>query len=539
MNINTRKFIEEYVKIRDKQSKIVNFKLNDPQLKLYEIIKKQHKAKKPIRVIILKARQMGFSTLTEAVIFKKTVTKPNVNSGIITHSADATNNLFNMSKRMYDNLPKVLQPEIKNSNAKELIFDKEGGKGLGSKIRCMTAGQDGVGRSDTINNLHISELAFWTGDKKETLAGLFQAVPNTPDSMIIIESTANGFEFFKELWERAVKGESDYIPLFVGWNELQEYQMPYNDFILTKDELHLKEVYGLSNEQLTWRRWCIDNNCNGDVEQFKQEYPINPHEAFISTGNCIFDKEQIIKKMEEKTKPIRTGYFDYKYDGLTISEIKWVTDPKGFIKIYEVPNIYKYAIGGDTSGEGSDNFTGQVINAKTGKQVAVLKHQFDEDVYARQMYCLGAYYKWALIGIETNFSTYPVKELERLKYPNLYVREKEDSITHQIIKSFGFKTTSLTRPLIISELVQIVRDHIELFSDEDTFGEMLTFIKNEKGKPEAQQGYHDDLIIALAIAHYIKTQVIFDKEPIIVPFKPFFTSESNSGSDWGEKVEVI
>ena len=149
MSINTKKYIEEYIKIRDKESKIIDFKLNTPQQKLYDIIKKQKNQGKPVRIIILKARQMGFSTLTEAIIFKDTATKSNVNSGIITHKEDATTNLFNMSKRMYDNLPVPLQPEIRNSNAKELLFNRKDGTGLGSKIKCMTAGSGGVGRSDT------------------------------------------------------------------------------------------------------------------------------------------------------------------------------------------------------------------------------------------------------------------------------------------------------------------------------------------------------------------------------------------------------
>jgi hypothetical protein len=140
MSINTQKYIEEYVKIRDKAGKIIEFKLNQGQLKLYEAIKRQKKENKPVRIIILKARQIGFSTLTEAVIFKETATKFNVNSGIITHKEEATTNLFNMSKRIYDNLPVEMKPSLKASNAKELIFDNEQGTGLKSKIKCMTAG---------------------------------------------------------------------------------------------------------------------------------------------------------------------------------------------------------------------------------------------------------------------------------------------------------------------------------------------------------------------------------------------------------------
>ena len=554
MSINAKKYIERFIKIRDKSGKIIDLKINQGQQKLYDAIKRQAQEKKPIRIIVLKARQIGFSTLTESIIFKNTATKFNVNAGIITHKEEATTNLFNMSKRMYDNLPEEMKPTLKRSNAKELIFDNDEGTGLKSKIKCMTAGSSGVGRSDTFNYLHISELAFWGNNAKETTVGLFQAVPNLPNTMIVIESTANGFEYFKELWDMAVKGESDFIPVFVGWNELDDYKMPYTGFELAEEELQLQKIYDLSLEQLSWRRWCIKNNCGGDVEQFKQEYPINPQEAFISSGTCVFDKEIVINRIQELPKPLKTGYFEYDYNdampiGKKISNIRWINDKNGFIAIYETPNIFKYCIGGDTAGDGSDWFTGHVLNAKTGKQVAMLRHQMDEDLYVRQMYCLGWYYANknlktgvvtpALMCIESNFSSFPNKELVRLGYPNMFVREKEDRYTGIMDKSYGFKTTSLTRPVIIAELVKIVRESVELINDKLTLEEMLTFVRNEKGRPEAQQGAHDDLVMGLAIAYYSMTQVVFDVEPIEVSQAFNFKSEEPLEADYGEEIVIV
>lgn len=553
MSINTKKYIEKYIKIRDKAGKIIDFRINQGQQKLYDAIKKQNTENKPIRIIVLKARQIGFSTLTEGIIFKNTTTKFNVNAGIITHKEEATTNLFNMSKRMYDNLPDDMKPSLKRSNAKELIFDNDEGTGLKSKIKCMTAGSSGVGRSDTFNYLHISELAFWGNNAKETTIGLFQAVPNLPNTMIVIESTANGFEYFKELWDMAVKGESDFVPVFVGWNELDDYRIPYTGFELTEYEKTLQRIYNLSLEQLTWRRWCIKNNCGGDEQQFKQEYPINPQEAFISSGTCVFDKEIVINRIQELPKPLKIGYFSYKYDdtkpsGKKIYDIKWIPDKNGYIEIYETPNIYKYCIGGDTAGEGSDWFTGHVLNAKTGKQVARLRHQMDEDLYVRQMYCLGYYYGYqnkqgiiepALIGIESNFSSFPNKELIRLGYNNLFVREKEDRFSGIMDKSYGFRTTSVTRPVIIAELVKIVRESVELIYDKLTLEEMLTFVRNEKGRPEAQEGAHDDLVMGLAIAYYIRNQVVFDMEPISINQQFNFKEEEFDSYDYGEEITVI
>ena len=542
MNINTKKYIEKYVKIRDKAGNIIDFKLNDPQQRLYNIIKKLKEEHKPVRIVILKARQMGFSTLTESILFKETATKFNINTGIVAHKEDSTTNLFNMSKRIYDNLPMEMKPSKKASNAKELIFDNQEGTGLKSKIKCMTAGAEGIGRSDTFNNLHISEYAFWPGNKKETLLGLMQSVPNLENTIVIIESTANGYEYFKDIWDRAVRGESDFIPLFVGWNELKEYQMPYTNFKLTDEEERLKDAYGLSLEQLTWRRWCIANNCGGDPNLFKQEYPLTPEEAFLLSGNAVFDKEAILARIQTIPKPLKKGYFTYEYDGLSISEIKWVSDSSGYIEIFNVPDtpsMTKYCIGGDTAGEGSDYFVAQVLDAKTGKQVARLRHQMDADLYTKQIYCLGKYYKDALIGIEANFDSYPIMELSRLGYTNQYVREQFDTYTGKLNKSYGFRTTSITRPTIISALIEIVRDETDLIQDRTTLDELLTIVRNEKGRIEAPVGGHDDLMMALAIAYHIREQVLFDNKVIITPSAYNFEGEKPKHKDYGEKVVVI
>ena len=246
-------------------------------------------------------------------------------------------------------------------------------------------------------------------------------------------------------------------------------------------------------------------------------------------GKTIFDAQKISERLSQIREPLKTGSFLFDYDGLSITNIKWIDEPDGFIKIYHEPKPgFPYVIGGDTAGEGSDNFTGHVLDNTTGEQVAVLKHQFDDDIYARQVYCLGMYYNTALVGIEANFSPYPIKEMERLFYPRMYTREREDTFTHNIIKAYGFKTTSLTRPIIISGLVTVVREAVELVNDKETLEEMLTFVRNEKGRPEAQNGAHDDLIIGLAIAHYIRPNQSYISDP---------TSYDIDEEDFQEKYE--
>ena len=261
-------------------------------------------------------------------------------------------------------------------------------------------------------------------------------------------------------------------------------------------------------------------------------------------GKTVFDARSIQARLDKIPKPIKTGYFTYDYDGLKIENIKWVNDKDGYIEIYQIPNVpkvTKYALGGDTAGEGSDFFVGDVVEARTGEQVAKLRHQFDADQYTRQMYCLGKYFDWALIGIEANFDSYPIMELQRLGYPNQYVRTAQDTYTGKTEKRFGFKTTSLTRPTIISRLIEIVREHCETINSKDTLEELLTIIRNEKGRIEAPQGGHDDQMMSLAIAHHIREQVVFPSDVIEVPKQNHFTVEKKQEVfyDFGEIITIV
>jgi hypothetical protein len=316
--------------------------------------------------------------------------------------------------------------------------------------------------------------------------------------------------------------------------------MKYSGFELTDEEKEIKNKYNLTNEQLEWRRWCIKNNCGGDIEQFKQEYPITPEEAFISTGTCFFNKEIIINRIEEirdKT-PEKQGFFTYDIDGNKISNIKWKDDKKGYIKIFiDKQEGHPYVIGGDTAGEGSDNFTGLVIDNSNGKQVATLKRKFDEDEYSRQMYCLGIYYNTALIGIENNYSTYPTKKLQEYGYPKMYIREIEDNISEKIVDKFGFVTNKATRPIILSILKEVLRDNVNWINDVDILNEALVFVKNNKGRAEAEIGKHDDLIMGLAITYYIRNQqeFIIKETKKLDEFKLPFELETNEF----EKDEII
>ena len=179
----------------------------------------------------------------------------------------------------------------------------------------------------------------------------------------------------------------------------------------------------------------------------------------------------------------------------------------GEIRIWAEPVPGRpYVLGGDTAGEGSDFFTAFVLDNVTGRQVAALRRQYSEPEYVRQIYALGRYYNDALVALETNFSTYPVMKLAELGYPRQYDREREDTYTRQLHRSYGFRTDRFTRPRAVAGLVEIFSAHPDWFCDRELLGEMLSFCYNEDHRPEALAGKHDDLVMAAAIAYAVRHQ---------------------------------
>lgn len=503
-------YIESCLKIKTKSGTVVPFRMNDAQRKLYAVAKRQQDAGKPVRLIILKARQLGFSTLTEGLIFHACATRRNVNALIVAHREDATANLFRMSKLFYDELPAPVKPMLRASNAQELVFEnpsklrseREARPGLRSRIRCATAGGRGIGRSDTLQCVHLSEYAFWpdgADGKASTLAGILQAVPSLPGTMVVIESTANGFEDFKERWDAAVAGENDFEPVFFAWFENPDYSMPVVPGTeWTPEERDLKAAYRLTDGQLQWRRWCIANNCGGSLDMFRQEYPASPGEAFLHSGTGVFDNEQIVLRLERLPGPAGRGEF---------TNGEWTESETGAITLYEMPEEgVPYVLGGDTAGEGSDYFTAIVINNVSGRIAAKLRQKYSEPEYVRQICALGRFYNDALVAIETNFSTYPVMKLQEMEYPNQYSREREDTYTRQMRKSYGFRTDRQSRPRAIANLVEVFSSHPEWFTDRELLEEMLTFCYNEDHRPEALAGKHDDLVMGAAITYAVRHQ---------------------------------
>lgn len=547
---NPEKLIELVFIVVDKNQKTMPFFLNEVQHSFMDTLNKaiqdfNEGVITDISLLVLKGRQQGFTTLVTAYQLACSILNKNFQGYTLADKSDNSEAIFqNKAKFPYSQLPEALKPTEKYNNRKQLLFEK-----INSSWAVDTATKD-VGRSRTVNFFHGSECAFWKDGISPIQGALGEAF--TKNCIKIYESTANGYNDYQRMWNSGV-----HINCFYEWWKTKEYNISFRNedikaaflkSIDTKkgwifDRLRwLRDEKNLEAEQLYWYWNKYDKYLDKDL--IKQEYPCTPHEAFLLSGKNVFDTAVILDRLSKLNRPIKTGYFIYDYDGLRITNIQWVNDKSGYIKIYAVPNqpaFTEYCIGGDTAGEGSDFFTGHVLDAKTGQQVAVLKHQFDADQYTRQMYCLGKYYKDALIGIEANFDSYPIMELQRLGYLKQYTREAQDTYTGKTEKRFGFKTTSLTRPTIISRLIEIVREHCETINDKDTLEELLTIIRNEKGRIEAPEGGHDDMMMGLAIAHHIREQVVFINEPIIINPHTHFNVEKQYQEqyDYGESITII
>lgn len=521
-------YAENFLKIRDKKANIVDFKLNKAQMIVYNEVLKLRAAGLPVRILLLKARQMGLSTWSEGFIFHDTSTNENKNALIIAHEESASANLFNMSKLYYEYLPDLIRPMKKYANGKVLQFEnpdtneteKAKNPGLRSKISIATAGAGEVGRSATIHNLHVSELAFFP-DPKITMLGLMQCVPDAPNTNVIIESTANGVgDYFHDLWQKAEKGLNDFVPIFLPWFIQDEYARPFRSEAeklqlisevesITKDgsgndvhtyEYLIKEKHGLTWEQLNWRRYTVANKCQGDEELFMQEYPTTPEEAFISSGRPKFNIPALRKYQTITKPPLRTGYLQW--SDTTLGGVKFVDDAKGYISIWKEPiKGEHYAIGGDVAeGLVDGDFSAGIVGDSHFDINAIWHGHIDPDLFGVELVKLGIYYNYAYLGVESNnHGLTTLNSIRKLEYWNLYFTKTFDKISDTMTQKIGWQTTIRTKPFMIDKLAEFIREfHLGIYSDL-IIGEAFTYIIEDNGKTNAQPGTHDDTIMATAI----------------------------------------
>lgn len=521
---NDNLYFYKCLKIRDKGSNIVAFTTNTAQERLLKIIK-DHELQYPdeatrptLYIIILKARQLGFSTVTEGVFFKKLNFGFNKVAMIVSFDEDSAVTINDMADRFYKYLPQTIKPKRRPSRGKGILFEnprfddsqpisKDNDPGLQNKFLVETAKNLNAGSSYTINYLHISELAKW--DKpEETMTSIMQSVPDF-GAIVIVESTAKGMNYFQELWDNAEQRKNNFVPLFVAWFENPLYRAPYTGFVITKYEQEIKETYILDNDQLQWRRNTIKDKLNGDENMFKQEYPCNAMEAFLTTGTPVFNNELVIQRIRElEANPIGERG-NLIYVGEQEKKLVFTPDQHGWITIFKHPEKDRpYIAGADVAQgvEGGDFDAAPMLDNITLEQVAAFHGHLNVDLYAEELYKFGTYYNNALLGPEVNFNPGIIINLEKLRYPKLYMRQDIHTISKDIKMTFGWLTGMANRNAIISELVEYVREHIHLIKDVGFLRECLTFIKNKQGRPEGMEGKKDDRVLAYAITLAIRGQ---------------------------------
>lgn len=493
--------------IKTKASGLIPLILNTAQRLVYDRIRKLREAKKPVRIWILKSRQLGVSTLLEAILYCLTSQQKNRNSLIMANETDKSNYLFDMAKLYQEKMEehtRYLAPPLKKSNEKKLEF-----QGIHSQILIDTAHNVGAARAYTYQYCHLSETAFFS-HLRDVLDGLMQSVPDHPDTIVIGETTANGLdnEFYTE-WQRAKQGLSDWIPLFLGWYIMAEYSRPLasggamenltgitfdtdggqDDFL--KEEELLQRQYNLTNEQINWRRWCIKNKCSGQVRTFRQEYPATDEEAFLTSGDCIFDTIKLkAQKLNASVKA--TGML---YEDMT-GRVVFKKEASGKFRLFEdIGKGAQVVIGADIAeGVGKNKCAAYALDRRTNNGIMGYVGDTDPDQFAQDLALMGRYLNKALIAPENNSLGFAVcSDLDKI-YPNIYT----EMIAGKPKR--GWLTDKRTRPQMISQFIEEIREDSTELRDPILIDQCLTFVRKPGGKIEAQNGKQDDYVIARMIA---------------------------------------
>ena len=484
--IDYRQFIEDFFDIVDKNERRVPFQLNSVQAKLYDNLCG--------RDIVLKARQEGVSSLVLALFTVDFLLMDNSRSVCIAHDKDSTIKLFERVKYY------IRTFEEKSGTKVPMTYDTRSeimNENNNSSFYIGTAGSKSFGRSATLTNVHLSEIAFYNY-AEQVYMSVSQA--GTP-KRIIIESTANGVgDYFYQSWNDAIESKSNYKPHFFGWQDHDEYRAPVGTPILMNDkEKKMQTQFQLTKEQMAWRRAKLMEFRT--EAGFNQEYPMTPDEAFISSGNPVFDVEAL-REYKAKEFFIQKPKVIGNLVGIQPPVIE--KNENGYLRVWKMPKPHReYVIGADIA-EGSkdgDFSCAQVIDRLSFEQVAVWHGRVDTDVFGRELNKLGLLYNQAILAPERNaMGIATILTLRELDYPRLYVRENIGQIQEKLSKELGWRTDMKSKPAMISSTAKAVRERTLVIHDELTLNELLSYQYDSQGHANAAQGGYDDRVIALMIA---------------------------------------
>lgn len=504
----------ELLKIANKHGQTVPFKLNSVQQKLHNFIKKYY-GKRPLRIIILKARKQGISTYVESLLYAITSQKENINSLVIAHRADAANYIFDMSKFYHDNLEidhSYLANELEKNNAKMLEF-----KGKNSKL--MVKVEDEVRGFDFLN-AHCSEIAFYKNASK-VFTALNNAIPKTNNSLLLLESTANGVgDYFYNTWNNALTVEEwerqddiAYVKFFFPWYESEDntLDMRADEEIsypnqYASDLIAIKKRHKLSDGQMKWYINTLKNECSGNIDTMRQEHPTTDIEAFIASGSPVFNVDYLTDMYNREVENRKNGLW-HKYSIIDNGNFNYslVESLHGSdIEIYQKP-IYdqQYLItcdlaqGLEIDGEDtkSDYSVANVWNILTGEQCLNYRFSGEIHLFTDECYRIARIYNNAYIYPERNSIGLAFIEIikDKYKYSRMITFDGDDKP--------GFPTLVNTKqPAIVCAQTLISKGYFN-FHSIDTIKELISFVKF-RGKMQASSGNHDDEVTTVWIASH-------------------------------------
>jgi hypothetical protein len=448
-------YCENVVQLVNKDAETVPMTCKQAQRRLIAVKARLEALGLPVRIITVKARQEGISTGVQALGIKRLTQRENHRMLVVAHDKKTAAQIFEIGETMYAKLPDevigdlVLKPPVAGgAKGQEIIFGQPnraarltGDRGLNSKYLVDTANEYDAGRGFTFHTLHLSEYAFWKDAEKKGKA-ILSSVPDRPGTMIVIESTANGYNAFRRRWVAAVSGKGGYVALFIAWYEDPEYVLPFAN--LEDREAFIAQIgtgeygeaepellnLGVSLEQLHWRRQAIEDKSEGDLRAFWQEYPANWEEAFLATGRQVFapvSVSKVIARTEATEKESARGALveqDWEKSAYMGREIEvprkpiWVPSaqvgPLGrqLWQVWDPPDRglasadpaeartpgqyvvnVDSASGRETASEGSDYFAIQVVDHRTKAQVAQWHARgIDADIVAREAFLACQFY---------------------------------------------------------------------------------------------------------------------------------------------------
>lgn len=500
INADPALWLYNFVKIPDYQGNIVPFKVNEQQ--------KDFLSKYGRFNIILKSRQVGFSTLGLGLILWSACTKPYTNYMVLCHDGDSLQNLFNRLKQMYESIPDKYKIDQRRNNRMELYLQN------GSRIAVKVADKN-AGRSFSLQGILCDEFAYWNPEEQsQGLASLEQALAKNDSAFLIVLSTANGTgNTFEELFNQAWKGKSKYKAFFYPWySNKKAFAFEYKEaedwyranvnirnWRIRKEDLteYEKKLYeqGASLRQIMWRQWKLQDMTK---TQFQQEFPATPAEAFVSSNRSVFDTELINQRYMHLPKPLTTLQ-----KPLPQSLVPFLN--RGLYIYDDVKENEWYWAGIDVSsglGNEETDYTACCIFDSSGNQVATF-YRNDIPVYkiVDLFYDLGIYFNYASLLIERN--TYGLELINRLRKEAGYVnviRTMRYGVKGKIY-DLGFYTDEVSKQMIISELKKAFETGLIQINDRETLDEMKIYVE-KGGKLGNIRGRknHDDLVIATALA---------------------------------------